>query len=480
MDILAIENYLWNPHIETSIEICIQATAGNKRCGFLFLDIENLDDPDVNFNFFGLFGKKRKLRLIKKIIKKNKIHWIHSSRLCVDQIAITEQASVDAISSLEQISRISYEGANIGFGVASSIVDKAKQESPAIERCIELGVENYLKSAMLAYSMTKDAIQKYKPKSILTFNGRFAVSRAIVLAAEDCGVGVLYHERVDLNDRYRVDSRSPHDYGWWESEIKKTWNSSADLDEAKIIAERYYSDRIDSGKFNENFNHRKFIKNGELPRFFPNKFRHVFFSKSDYETAYIAGLKNEPFKTQRECIKWLINFYDNCKDIQFILRVHPNLVNSAQEDIDWWHKLSGKNLTLIKADESIDSYELVKNSNLTISYGNATINLEATYLGKPSIAIGKSIFREVDAAYHPESIKELTLLLQQEVLKPKCRDSVYPYAYFRSVFGIPYKYYKVQTLNSKVHLGEICGVSIEDYPKWALYIRRIFKSFSDV
>lgn len=480
MDILAIENYLWNPHIETSIEICIQATAENKKCGFLFLDIDNSDDPDVNFNFFGLFGKKRKLRLIKKIIKKYKINWIESSGLFNDKAALAEQVSVDSYSSLEQISRIIYEGANIGFGVASSIVDKAKQESPTIDRCIELGIENYLRSAILAYSMTKDAIVKYKPKSILTFNGRFAVSRAIALAAENLGVQVLYHERVDLNDRYRVDSRSPHDYSWWESEIKETWNSSSDLDEAKKIADRYYSDRIDSSKFNENFNHRKFIKKGELPRFLPNKLRHVFFSKSDYETAYIAGLKNEPFRTQRECIRWLINYYENREDVQFILRVHPNLVNSAKEDIDWWHGLAGKNLTLIKANESIDSYELVQNSNLTISYGNATINLEATYLGKPSIAIGKSIFKEVDAAYHPESIQKLTLLLQQDDIKPKNRESVYPYAYFRSVFGIPYKYYKVQTLNTKVHLGKICGVSLVDYPRWTLFLKRIFKSASDV
>ena len=70
-DFVAVENFLWTPHIQTSLEILIRNKA--KRKAFIYLNIDNPDNPDIPNNRFKIFGKKRIEKKLKKILKKKRI-----------------------------------------------------------------------------------------------------------------------------------------------------------------------------------------------------------------------------------------------------------------------------------------------------------------------------------------------------------------------------------------------------------------------
>jgi hypothetical protein len=123
--IIAIENFLWSPHIETSLEYLINYKSDNKA--FCFLNIPNPDNPDLPNNRFKIFGIKRILNQIKNILKKHNVAYIEPSTLNdFDYLKIRKLKNI-RFSSFHDISKYYYKNANIGFGVASSLVDKYKQ-----------------------------------------------------------------------------------------------------------------------------------------------------------------------------------------------------------------------------------------------------------------------------------------------------------------------------------------------------------------
>jgi hypothetical protein len=99
----------------------------------------------------------------------------------------------------------------------------------------------------------------------------------------------------------------------------------------------------------------------------------------------------------------LIPIIESHPDILFILRAHPDenrAGKASRETIFQWvsaKELPGKaNVEFIGADESLDSYELIKASDLVLVY-NSSIGLEASILGKPVLAAGRARFSGQDA-----------------------------------------------------------------------------------
>jgi hypothetical protein len=91
---------------------------------------------------------------------------------------------------------------------------------------------------------------------------------------------------------------------------------------------------------------------------------------------------------------------------------------------------SYRNLTVIPANDPIDTYYLMLKSDLIISFGS-TIGIEASFHGKTSICLGKSFYTGMDAVYEPKSFEELYTLIESSTdLKPKSRMNTLPYAYY--------------------------------------------------
>lgn len=457
MHLLAIESFVWSPHIETSAEICIKR-AETQDVGVCILEIPNLDDPDVALRLFGVFGNARRIRQVKRVLAESAVRNVAPPKLSFAEVASAAEFARTPIRSFQELIQLQFQGVNIGFGVGSSLVDLLKQETPAIEQCLAHGMIEYLHNAALVFLSADKLIKAHRPQAVLTFNGRFANARPISLAAQCNDTPVLYHEGSDHFLRYRLADKSPHDFEWWRASIAAAWGAREDPRRAEDIAVRYFERRL-AGRFNEGMSHTKRQQRGTLPPL-EDKRRIAFFSQSDEEYAVVDGLVHPIFANQRVCIAWLIDYFAERSDVQFLIRLHPNLLNKSSEDRDWWHGISGKNLTLIPADSSIDSYALIENVDVVLSYCSASIGIEATYLQKASIVLGDSVFSSTDAAYHPASIPAVMALLEDRALPPKPKENAYPYAYFRETYGVAFERYKPSTPYS----GTIAGVRLDKYP----------------
>ena len=120
--LIAVENFLWTPHIQTSLEILIKSKL--KKKAFCYLDIDNPDNPDIPNNRFKIFGKKRIINKIKKILNKENIDFINISK---DENKFDNNFYKELkFRKFEELTNYKINGYNIGYGIASSVVDKLK------------------------------------------------------------------------------------------------------------------------------------------------------------------------------------------------------------------------------------------------------------------------------------------------------------------------------------------------------------------
>tara|TARA_B100001063_G_C16777560_1_gene566933 strand:+ start:8460 stop:9890 length:1431 start_codon:yes stop_codon:yes gene_type:complete len=469
-DLVAVENFLWTPHIQTSLDILISSKC--KKKAFCYLDIDNPDNPDIPNNRFKIFGKKRIIKKISKILNNHKIDLI---KIPQDPNYL-KSYNYDKIKlrKFDDLKDYKINGYNIGFGIASSLVDRFKQRDPAIKDIKKKILTRYIKTSHQVLISIEKLHKIYKFKKILTFNGRFAHAAVIKNFCYKKKIKTLFHERTDSKFRYFLNRRPVHDMEWWREDAVKLWHSSKLKKETKYkIGQKWFENRLNN-KYADGLEHRKFQVKGKIPSFIKKEKKIVtFFSHSDEEYAYCQELKHPIFKDQRKAIIWLINYFKGKKNIDFILRIHPNLLNKNIKDIKWWHNLKRKfnfnNFYLIKSNSKIDSYSLVKNSDVAINFCSSSIALESTYLGTPSIIIGDSQYRSTDCAYHPMNINELKNLLKQKKIKPKRKKNALKFAFFRSTYGYDFKYYK--PVNN--YEGKFLGEKFDYYPEFISYLKKI-------
>jgi len=468
-DLIAIENFLWTPHIQTSLEILIKNKLRKKA--FCYLDIDNPDNPDIPNNRFRIFGKKRIISKITKILIEHNIDIIKIPLKKNNFFELNKQNL--KLKKFNDLVNLKIDGYNIGYGIASSIVDKLKKRDPNIKDIKKNTLNKYILTTSMILSSLKEIYKIYKPKAVLTFNGRFAHSSIIKNFCYKKKINTFFHERSDDMSRYYLNSRPVHDMQAWREDAIKTWKSSIIGQKKKYqIGEKWFLNR-QKNKFSDGLNHRKHQLKGKIP-FFKKKDRVItFFSHSDDEYAYCQELKHPIFKSQRESIIWLLKYFKNKKNVQFVLRLHPNLLNKSKSDINWWHninkKYNYKNLKLIKSSSDIDTYALIKRSSLAITFCSSSTALESTFLGTPSIVVGDSQYRSTDSVHHPMNLNQLKKLINKENIKPKPKKNALKFSFYRSTYGIKYKYYKPYN-NFE---GKIFGNKFNYYPEFILYLKKL-------
>jgi hypothetical protein len=105
-------------------------------------------------------------------------------------------------------------------------------------------------------------------------------------------------------------------------------------------------------------------------------------------------------------------------------------------------KLERPNLTVIQPDSKLSTYHLINACSKTITFGS-TAGIEATFMGKPSILAGKSLYCNLGGNYIPSSHEELLKLLNSS-LTPMPKDAALMFGFFFSTFGIPFKHYDAE------------------------------------
>jgi hypothetical protein len=340
------------------------------------------------------------------------------------------------------------------------LISRTRKSSPDIKKYSRL-VRLYLHESALVFEKSKLTLERIKPQTIISFNGRFACCKPIFEAASQLGIEFQFHERGSTFEKYEIFERMPHDFDYIRQKIKEFWTTSQLSYEIKsqqahdFFRLKRAGDGIGWSSFVDKQD-RGLVPHGV------QKQKIVYFSSSDDEFAAVGDFyKKRIFNDQINAINTLITWVSDKRDSTLVIRVHPHLQQKHQSDRDLWCSLSGENVILIPPESPIDSYALIDWSDIVVTYGS-TMGVEAAYWGKPSILLGKSLYSYFGCAYEPKSLDELFTLLNSKNLKELEQETCLPYGFYFMSYGKPYRYYRPETLFT----GKFLSDKLTFYPEW--------------
>lgn len=355
-----------------------------------------------------------------------------------------EREFLESIHDVESAKAARYQGQDLGWGALSSTMSFCRDPfcEGAESRTFIL---RFARAAVRCY-MAVDGFLASRTQSfdrVYIFNGRFAVTRAAFRACQKHRMDVRIHERGSTTQKFDVlDNVTPHDREAMQARIQQNWDQPSSEDRhskgrAFFLARRQGRAEQDLGR---NFVRLQVI--GSLPETWDKEKRNVaIFTSSEDEFAGIGDeWRNRLYRTQTEAIHRLIgDAQGRYPDMHFYVRVHPNLLDVHNRDVDALLATRSPNCTLIEPGSSISSYSLMEAVDLVVTFGS-TVGIECTFWGKPSILAGPALYDELDVAYVVASHEHLLDLLGCE-LAPKSVDNAIKYGYYLQTFGTPFKYW---------------------------------------
>jgi hypothetical protein len=378
-----------------------------------------------------------------------------------------------------------YKGYNIGYGVSSSLITNSREH--------KLKIKNNKSKVLREIKVSEiviDTIEYYskllQPDLVYIFNGRLAANAPLVNFCKNKKINFKVFEFTTRKDKYHlVDNSIPHDLPYRNKEMEDLWNDeSVNFLEKEKIGKSFFQNQMNGIELLE----ESFLKFQDRS-FKINKNKDVkiisFFNSSIDEFASVPNWDEYVYIYENEvhAIEAICNRYRDNRSYQFILRIHPNLKFLNNSQIKSLRKLERlANLKIIEPDSSVYSYELIKKSDLTIVFGS-TIGVEACFLGKPAISLGKAFYENIDVVYFPKTEKELFDLIECNFLKAKPKENTYKYGYWLLSYGEDFKKYEAIYPNDffKFSTGENRKIvirrffSIEVFSWWFNYpVRNIF------
>lgn len=453
LDFLAIEAYSWSPNLETACEICLCEAAAGRRVGFAFLNVLNVDEYHQWRRWAPLVAwllksyRFIKVKAIASILRSHGVQvFLLDERHVAHHRLTCQQAGIDSAVVLRDFH---IHGANVGLGVLSSLITHSQNVHPDLKENRRLA-DLLMTSAYRCLQLTTELLNAYNPSTILVFNGRFACAKAIVGAARQNNVDVLFHEVGATKDRYYLSSGAVHSASNARRILQDEWNSAGP--EREAIAERYFSPERQKHGLTEGRHDNGQKRNKSLPP--TGRWRLVYFASSVDEFAAVEDVNDQYlFSSQRDAVQWLVQWVRHRSDTELVIRVHPRMSSLSTEERNWWMSFSGGNILTIPAEHPCDSYLLAESADRVVTY-HSSLGPESTYRGKVSILVGDAKYRGLDCVYEPMTESELEEVLLNKDLAPKPARNCLPFGYNRMMGGTLYKYYKPRTFNSGSFFGK--------------------------
>lgn len=449
LDMLAVQVISWTPNLETVGEICLREAEQGSRVGFVFLDIENADDVPPRAVLSPLIQRTRmvKVRRLEAVLRANGVTVIPSPT--VRRLPITLHSSDIGIDSADSLKDYRVEGAALGIGALSSVIQYLRDSEPDIA-ANRLLIDSFLNSGYQSFLLTRDLIERHRPEQILVSNGRLASSKGTSEAARLAGVGVRFCELGATHKRFFLSDRPPQSFANARENLRRSWESAGE--EKADIARGFFS--ADRGGAILPFEQFLSLQQRNVGVPSNERRRIVYFSSSDDEHAAVEdGMAHELFESQRCAVKWLVEWVTSRSDFELVVRVHPRLRALSARERNWWNTLDAPHVTVLPADHRVDSYALARSAEKVLCY-RSSMGPEATYMGKVAIVLGDAVYKGLDCVYEPRTIAELDALLQATDVPPKAQSNCLPYGYERLTRGTPFRFFDcASSLEEGVFLG---------------------------
>ena len=458
LDLLAIDTFSFTPHLETTGEICISESLAGSSVGFAFVDVDNPDDMPAHplLELFLGGRKHRKVNNLRRLLSVQAVGQIDEPRLPDSSCRAAANFAKHRVATLDDLKNLSYKGAPLGRGVASSLISRTGDPEPNPRAFRDL-ISRYLGASALVFEASYLLIRHHRPKTVLVFNGRFACVQPIVEAAKQLQVGCLFHERGATFERYEIFDKPVDDIVYARQCIRNAWDR-AGTDRGELGRSFFYRRRNGDGigwtSYTDGQERGLVLPRGASRRL-------VYFSSSDDEYAACGDLVEHPlFDSQKHAVHFLIDWVGRQTEIELVIRVHPNVQERSVRERGWWNSLTGANIRLESSAARTDSYALAESADTVLTYGS-TMGVEASFLGKPVILLGDSAYRGFGCVYEPKTLDNLQALLAQAALPPMPQETCIPLGYYGLTFGREYRRYQP----SDFFHGLFMGVDLAEEPE---------------
>lgn len=378
--------------------------------------------------------------------------------LYFSDVAPDEKIIPEKFASIDELKAFTYEGSDIGMGVVSSFVSAYRDhrlDTEAFRKDIREGIW----TSLYVHENAKKMLDELKPDLVIFFNGRYLEIRPMMRLCEERGIHFQTHERGGTIEKYILcDNSTPHSLENLAREIEDGWNA-AGPDRAET-GRRFFVDR-------RNRIMQSWIvftadqERGSLPADFDrNRKNVVLYNSSLDEYEGIAGISGKIYPADNIGITKLLEAFELSSDTHFYLRVHPNLKGLQNTQVRELEEMAArfKNLTLIRAEEMIDTYALMDAADIVVVFGS-TMGVEAAFWGKPVVLLGHSFYDRLQGFYLPKTHEEAVALLQQDLQPLPAGDDMLKYGYWELERGIYYKYYKGTALFEGTFMGKSIAVT---------------------
>ncbi len=372
---------------------------------------------------------------------------------------------------LDELIDYNFASHNIGRGVASSIISYTRNFSIDSHHFKEL-IKIEMKKSINVLMYFQQVIEEFGPKEIYLFNGRFSEVWPVTLLAKENGIDFYCIEAGSPNKYELFKNALPHSISNRHRMIMDRWNTAAPADRDKKA--KLWFERRRNRSNTEEKQYTNLQSTGKLPESFDqSKTNIVIFNSSEDEFKALKESISDLYSSQNEAIETIVAHFRKDPQIQFHLRVHPNLSSVKNQQLEEIQEMSFPNLNIIPPKDVVDTYALMNVADKVISFGSST-GIEATYWGAPSILLGTAFFQYLDVVYHPDSYEELYSMIKHPALSPKTKENTYPYGYYMSTYGTTPESFVGKGLKQSFYKGRKIRIF---YPGFFKYL---FKYLSSV
>lgn len=334
----------------------------------------------------------------------------------------------------------------------AELISESRDSSPCRKHNVN-ALRNYQRVFIETFNLMNQLFCNNFYDEVYIFNGRNLQERATWDACISNSVSVNFYESFNENwtNRYFIFKEPTHSPKYRSEVMLKhsRMEKSKNATEYTEIANKWFTDR----QIGLTQSYTKLQNNFEVNNF--NKPYFVFFHSSQDELDML-GLISEYWKDQVNSLSALIDILKIDTKYHLILRLHPHLLHKSKIDRFYWDEI-GVSLEkrfswfhYIPADSKINSYELMKNSHGIISCAS-TIGVEAAYLKKKSILLGRAFHEYIGVTQNPGNKQELTRMLFSESNAGQIEmayEGALAYAFFSEKGGTFFKY-----VSYRVRLG---------------------------
>lgn len=442
---------VWDPHFETELELAKNYIEKGYEVIFITCQKELSTCGPNPYHYFEKCWRCRSR--FKKGMK-----WLGESKLTIQRIYNLNDIQKKKVSeltnkkysSVDEIREVYIDNADIGLSAVSSIVTILREPYPSVINNKSI-IRNNIETAATVYFSLLNHLNNHAPDVMILFNGRMSALRPALRAAQKLNIDCFLHERAGVIGGYSLIKNSyTHDLELLKKDIESKWRNSTLTDSKKIkLACEWYDERL-KGVAQAHISFQKGKKKGELPQQFDDsKINIGVFISSEEEFVAIEEWKNPFYKDQNEGLLKLLLDLECLDNYCIYIRVHPNLSNINNSQTQGILDLSKRfpYVNIINGDDKVDSYALVINCSLILTYGS-TIGIEACYLKKASIVMGRAEYEDLECCIKPSSHEELIHILFDYLKHDRLPEisnpdvGVLKYGYYMKCKGVRFNHVK--------------------------------------